>query len=221
MLSSRLMRTSRVIVAASLVALGAGCAADPASSAQATSSPPAVAEDGARVAGEPYHLETVDKAYFQTLGEMYLASELVITGEVAGVEPGGILGATGGHPDEGGLPQMGVITVRIDEVLRGQFEGPTVMVVRESYFNERGTLRPLSLDGLVTDKVGDEVLWFLEHSAGRPAGTYEHVSLDGLLYILDGAVTTPLEGEGRLAHRLIGTPIADLLDDLAVLADQE
>jgi hypothetical protein len=73
----------------------------------------------------------------------------------------------------------------------------------------------------VTDKVGDEVLWFLEHSAGRPAGTYEHVSLDGLLYLLDGAVTTPLEGEGRLAHRLIGTPIADLLDDLAVLADQE
>ncbi len=169
------------------------------------------------VQGEPYYMSAVDKAYYQTLAELFNAAEVVVVGEVVKVEPGVILSGAGVHPDEEGFPQMGVITVRVDQLLRGAVKGSTATVHRESFLNEAGELRPLILEGFGPDRVGNKVLWFLEQRPDWPEGIYEMVSFDGLLYIEDGMITTPRSGEDTLAHETAGRSAADVIAELSGL----
>jgi hypothetical protein len=41
----------------------------------------------------------------------------------------------------------------------------------ESFLNEGGKLRPLIFEGFGADRVGNDLLWFLEQSAGRPGNS--------------------------------------------------
>jgi len=176
------------------------------------------ATQGTVIEADPYSMSAPDKAYYQSLEEMYGASEIVVVGEVVNVVPGEVLSGGGVHPDEDGFPQMGVITVRVDEQLRGTLDSATVTVVRESSLNEGGELRPLILEGFRGERVGNKVLWFLEQSAGRGVGVYEMISFDGLLYIEDGVITTPRAGDGTLAHRTAGRSASEVIAELRVLA---
>jgi hypothetical protein len=102
--------------------------------------------------------------------------------------------------------------------LRGDVKDQTLTVVRESFLNEDGALRPLILEGFDADRVGDRVLWFLEQSGGRQEGIYEMVSFDGLLYIEQGVVATPRAGEGTLAHRTAGRDADEVIAELRSVA---
>jgi hypothetical protein len=172
------------------------------------------------VEGDPYYMSAVDKAYYQSLEEMYKASEIVLVGEVVEVEPGEILSGVGVHPDEEGFPQMGVMTVRVDELLRGSLKGSTVTVVRESFLNDDGELDPLILEGFGAEQVGNDVVWFLEQRPGRSDEVYEMISFDGLLYIEDGVISTPRAGEGTLAHQTAGRSADEVIDELRALATE-
>jgi|GEM_PF-3256577 len=180
-----------------------------------SSSPAGSVEDPA---GEPVSVSAVDKAYYQSLEEMYRASEIVIVGEVVDFKPGEFAEPSGVHPDESGFLQMGVITVRVDEVLRGRLEGDTVIVERESFMNEGGNLRPLIFEGFRAERVGNDVLWFLERRPGRQDEVYEMVSFDGLLYIEDGVIATHRAGNDTLAHTTSGRPAGDVIAELRALA---
>jgi len=175
---------------------------------------------GDLVDGEPFSVSATDKAYYQSLEEMYKASEIVIVGEVVDFEPGEFVEPPGVHPDESGFLQMGVITVRVDEILRGKLDGDTVTVERESFMNEDDELRPLIFEGFGAERVGNDVLWFLEQRPGRPDEVYEMVSFDGLLYIEDGVITTPRAGDDTLAHETSGRTAGDVIAELRALATE-
>ena len=175
---------------------------------------------GDLVDGEPFSVSATDKAYYQSLEEMYKASEIVIVGEVVDFEPGEFVEPPGVHPDESGFLQMGVITVRVDEILRGKLDGDTVTVERESFMNEDDELRPLIFEGFGAERVGNDVLWFLEQRPGRPDEVYEMVSFDGLLYIEDGVITTPRAGGDTLAHETSGRTAGDVIAELRALATE-
>ena len=175
---------------------------------------------GDLVDGEPFSVSATDKAYYQSLEEMYKASEIVIVGEVVDFEPGEFVEPPGVHPDESGFLQMGVITVRVDEILRGKLDGDTVTVERESFMNEDDELRPLIFEGFGAERVGNDVLWFLEQRPGRPDEVYEMVSFDGLLYIEDGVIATPRAGGDTLAHETSGRTAGDVIAELRALATE-
>ena len=175
---------------------------------------------GDLVDGEPFYVSATDKASYQSLEEMYKASEIVIVGEVVDFEPGEFVEPSGVHPDESGFLQMGVITVRVDEILRGKLDGDTVTVERESFMNEDDELRPLIFEGFGAERVGNDVLWFLEQRPGRPDEVYEMVSFDGLLYIEDGVITTPRAGDDTLAHETSGRTAGDVIAELRALATE-
>jgi hypothetical protein len=86
--------------------------------------------------------------------------------------------------------------------------------------NEDDELRPLIFEGFGAERVGNDVLWFLEQRPGRSGEVYEMVSFDGLLYIEDGVITTPRAGGDTLAHETSGRTAGDVIAELRALATE-
>ncbi len=169
------------------------------------------ADQALSASGEPVYFDATDKAYFSTLGQMADAAEIVVLGEIVDVELGPILSA-GAPAGEDAFLQMALYKVRVDEALKGSPD-EVITVARESFVVSGDDLRPLSFNGIMPNQVGDAVLWFLETVPSNP-GMWEQVSLDGLLGVSNGRITTDLDGKERLANSLKGQPLASVLAEL-------
>jgi len=187
-------------VFAALALLAVACASDP------TSGSP-------QVAGEPVYLFTApEPGYFATIGEMFDESPLVVLGEVVKVERGEPM-SEGAHPDEDSFLVMGLYTVRVTEALKGTPD-PTIIVRRTSFSQSGDELRPVALEGILPNEVGDSVFWFLEESDGSP-GMLQAFRLQGIFEVRDGMVVSELNVEHGPAHQVDGRLLADVLDLLA------
>lgn len=158
----------------------------------------------------------VDKAYFQSLQEMVAASDLVIVGVVVSVVDGPLLGQDSANAAETQFLQMASIVVEVDQVVHPSGAGPnTVTVESMGWWADiaDGSRSPIVVDGLGLNRVGDRVIWFLEGRDRTADGEviYEQVSLDGLLTVVDGRIQTDLVGEDRLANRLEGLTVDELV----------
>ena len=143
---------------------------------------------------------------------MFDEAPLVVLGEVVAVARGATL-SEGTHPDEDSFLVMGLYTVRITEALKGSPES-TIIVRRTSFSQSGDELRPVALEGILPNDVGDSVLWFLEESNGNP-GVWEGFRLQGIFEVRDGTVVSELNVEHGPAHQVDGRQLAEVLELLA------
>jgi hypothetical protein len=152
--------------------------------------------------------------YFATLQDMFDESEVVVTGTVVAVELDGIL-----FPDVAvGLddtPRSAVYTVAVEEAFKGD-PHPKIPATRISFVRAGDELRPVLLNGVPPNQVGDQVLWFLKVDAD--SAVFTEVSMSGLLRIEDGVITTDLYGDVQIAHRLVGRSTTDVFKELRELS---
>ncbi len=168
---------------------------------------PASSVDGVNLSGGPVYMQVTDKAYFTSVSQMYDASELVIVGEISAVTLDDVL-SRGAPVGEDSFPQLAIYTVTVDEVLKGRASS-TIDVVRTSFVSSENGLRPVSMQGILPNEIGDKILWFLEPS--RRAGEWVQVSLDALLEIRGDRVVSELDSADRLGSRLNGQSAQPLL----------
>ncbi len=169
------------------------------------------------VGGEPVYLNIAPmQPWYGTVEEIFVGAEAVVLGEVVDV--------TLDYTRPQGLPvyeedsmRSGYFTVRVDEVLKGDV-GDTVVLRRPAYEQDGEGLRPVSMEGLLPNEVGDRVLWFLKFDSAK--SLWVQVRLSGLLNVRDGLVASDLAGNGQVAHRLRGQPVDELLTTLRELGGQ-
>lgn len=167
-------------------------------------------------AADPVLLHVSDKAHYESLEDLFIASTLVIHGTVVEVVPGEVLSSAAPEAETSHL-QMAEYTVRAIDVFKGQ-AGPMITAIRESYAVNAEGVRDVSLNGISPNAVGDTVLWFLEESEGRP-GLWEQISLDGLFLVEDDKVVSELISDG-LGRRLTGSPLSAISDRLNDLSER-
>lgn len=154
-----------------------------------------------------------EPGYVATIEEMYHAAPLVVLADVLAVEPGEEL-AVGAHPEEDSFLVMGHYTLRVERALKGSPE-QTITVRRESFMTTGEGLRPIALEGITPNEVGDRVLWFLEPS-GDPAAPWRSFRLQGVFEVEDGVVVSELDVDHGPAHALDGLPLDDVLGRLGL-----
>jgi len=152
--------------------------------------------------------------YFATLKDMFDDSEVVVTGTVVAVELDGVL-----FPDVAvgldDMPRSAVYTVAVEEAFKGD-PPPQILATRISFTRSGDELRPVLLNGVPPNRVGDQVLWFLAFNPDTAA--FSAVSMSGLLTIEDGVITTDLYGDVQIAHRLVGRSAEDVFAELRELS---
>ena len=151
--------------------------------------------------------------YFTSLQDMFDESEVVVTGTVVAVELDGILfpNVAAGLDD---MPRSALYTVAVDEAFKGD-PHPKIPATRISFVRAGDELRPVLLNGVPPNRVGDQVLWFLKVDAG--SAVFTEVSMSGLLTIEEGVISTDLYEDNQLAHRLKGQRSEDVFAKLRAL----
>lgn len=200
-------------LAALLLAAGCGSNTDGALVSEST-----VADWRLSVGGEPLYLNVAPmQPWYGTVEEMFTGAEAVVLGEVVDV--------TLDYTRPPGLPvyeedsmRNGFFTVQVTEVLKGEV-GDRVVLRRPAYMQDGEDLRPVSMEGLLPNEVGDQVLWFLRFDPDQ--ALWVQVSLSGLLNVKDGIIATDLAGNSQVAHQLRGDSVEDLLTTLRELGEQQ
>jgi hypothetical protein len=161
------------------------------------------------------------------LAELFAMSDLVILGEVQGVERGrvfaGSASTTDSSPDASSAVETGaaatggiesaLVTVAVQQVLRGEDPGPTVLVEEEGWLADG---RRISLDGAPPTEVGDVGLWFLIDTGDPDVPAWVTVGRFGRWLVRDGVLSGPLLDE-PIAIDLQDRPVEDVVADLAAL----
>jgi hypothetical protein len=147
-----------------------------------------------------------DAPAYGTLQELVDASDLIVRGRVTAAERGRWFG----DPGASARIQSRLLTLEVDEVLRGTPSGETsTLLVEEEGWTEDG--RPLVIDGAVPTQRGDEGIWFLVDPGDEDTGTWIVVNAQGRY--LEGTDGELIGADG--ADPLIGELAAGSVDELA------
>jgi hypothetical protein len=107
---------------------------------------------------------------FATIGEMTLASDLVVVGSVATISDGRLVGS----PD-GAAVRSQFTTVAVEQVLAGV--APAAVVIEEEAALADGT--PITINGVAPSEVGDRAVWFLDQLEGEESPVYLVINSQG------------------------------------------
>jgi hypothetical protein len=163
--SRRLGRVARWAGPLAVVALAVGAAVVTGSD-EDSEPPPAEAP------GEELVEVESDALRLGSLDELVAASDVVITGEVAGTERGRTFGQPGGATIESRL-----VTLTVDEVVAGTAPRATTVLVEEEGWLDDG--RALVVDGARPSEAGDRGVWFLVEVDDPDLPVYTVVSAEG------------------------------------------
>lgn len=153
-----------------------------------------------------------------TIQKMAARTDLVVRGHVVSVNPGRVLDDAPGEP----VVQIVDVVLEVEEILSGKAESEFVTIEWMAWSeggDQNEPRRAILLNGLKTPDIGNEMVWFVSRTDGSVDGVprYGLVSLDGLLTVLDGRVTTDIdsgvgdhEGEPRLAVRSSGMTVGEI-----------
>lgn len=89
---------------------------------------------------------------YSSLGELVDASELIVRGRVVATSRGRMVGS------QNAAIESRLVTVEVDDVLRGTGDTPTLLVEEEGWLND-GT--PIAVNGLAPSIDGLDAVWFL------------------------------------------------------------
>ena len=128
---------------------------------------------------------------FTELDQLVAASDLIVVGRVVADEKGRVFGAKDGGTSA--AIRSHVLTLEIDEVLRGASGSPTttsgarpVVLIEEEHSLTDGT--PVSVDGMRRSRVGDRGVWFLVASGDPEFPGYSVVNSQGRYLYVNGGL---------------------------------
>jgi hypothetical protein len=154
---------------------------------------------------------------YQTVDELAASSSDVVVGPVASVESLG----TPDTADDPNASEYFLVTVKPDSVIKTSGKTETIAFIWEGFISESGDRAARVIqDGVSMPDVGDRLLLFLRPENPDRAALFENRAalqvntLDGILYVDNGKLTTQLHGEGRPAHTLVGQDVNAVSDAL-------
>jgi hypothetical protein len=132
-------------------------------------------------ADEPPLEVASDAPRYATLDDLAAAADLVVTGEVEGIDRGRTFGQPGGAAIVSRL-----VTLRVDDVLTGTMpsEASNVLVEEEGWLDDG---RPVAVDGAAPTEVGDRGIWFLVDVHDPEMPVYTVVNAEGRYLFGDGS----------------------------------
>lgn len=195
------------IIVAAAISVGSGDDDEPSDA----TSPPDPTGDVAAIESTA----SVDPA---DLAELYALSDLVIVGEVQSIERGRVFASPdasvdGDADDAASGVESALVTVQVDQVLRGEDPGATLLVEEEGWLADG---RRISLDGAPPTEVGDVGLWFLIDTGDPDVPAWVTVGRFGRWTVRDGALSGPLLDE-PIAIDLQDRPLDDVIADLSAI----
>jgi hypothetical protein len=171
---------------------------------------------------------TVVDAYeypFDSLADQMAASDAVVVGTVSDYEDIGLID----QQDDPRPSEYVVLTIDVEQVIQGHTPA-TIGIPWEAFLTDGDGRRTatVSQNGIDIPRIGERLLLYLvnESEGGRalfgPQATHRPINSDGVLIVGDdGTLSTEVTDPTRLANRIAGATVADIVDsDLSLLVDQ-
>jgi hypothetical protein len=172
--------------------------------------PPTAALTTAATTTEPPPVAITSNApRYGSLEELAGAADLVVRGHVTRAERGRLFG----DPGTESAIESRLVTLAVDEVLRGDDPGPGLLVEEEGW-TEDGA--PLVVDGAGPSVTGDDAIWFLTPVEGPEGPAFITVSAAGR-YLVDGDDLRGPTGEDPLVAELAALTPSELAARIAAL----
>ena len=144
--------------------------------------------------------------HFTSLEELVATSDLVVVGEVTGIERGRVL------PDPDPASRIGLrdVTLAISETIKGTAPGAAV-VIEEVGYDADGSFE---LDDMPWSQLGDVGVFFLKHAKGQPADRFRQIHPDGRIlthYRDDDGQSHMYDGTVEMfSHTSLGAALTEL-----------